>query len=780
MSQSDFIQHEKTQNRGNSMKASTLVARSVSLAIFASICAQASAAGPPQMMLKEITVTAQLRRQNLQRVPIAVTALSGSEVRRRGIHDLNTLANYVPGMSMSPFALGQSLISLRGVSSNDDGPGTSSPVAVFVDGVYFGNVSTIDQSLFDISSIQVLRGPQGTLYGKNAIGGVINIHTMRPRMHGLHVRTEVTLGNFGRHNFSGLITGPLGDGWAGKLVVSTRMDDGWVHNVVLHTREKNDDSKAVRAQLLHVGTHTEWLLSANASKVNDEDMARVPMSHMTAFPLPLLQAYQSLCGTTPNPTCATNPYGGYQRQFSYGLSARFTDHLSPATNFISITAWQRTHNQWSMDSLGAILPLGNDVWDEDRSFSEQMRLVSQPLKSVHYVVGLWFSREYRNRLRLFLLPTMNPNPALDEHYRGIDRILSEAVFGQVDWRLADRWVLSVGGRYSYEHRAMSNNSFGDAKDASGYGGAIGLGILPNSLINEVSHGWGRFTPKISLNYHPAQGMNFYVTEAEGFQSGGFAGEPTSIADTRPLSPEIAYNTEVGAKMEFMHRLRANVALYDTRYQDLQIQSFGPRPGIVNPPPNYIGEFETFNAGGARVEGAEVEFDWLATEHLTIRGSYGYMHAKYSVAYLANGSVYSLLNGPGGAACLGNPAQAGCVDLRNQSGLNMLHAPRNTGSLEALYDQGLPGGSKLEPMVNYTYTGTQRGELEPYAIQPAFGLLGARLTWMSPSDEYQVSLWGRNLTNKVWIPDVYTIANEVFGVYGTPRTYGLTFDWRFRS
>ena len=308
------------------MKSAHRVIQSISFAaFFGSVFAGAWAANAPPTMLKEITVTAQLRRQNLQRVPIAVTALSGSQVRSQGIHNLNTLANYVPGMTMSPFALGQSLISLRGVSSNDDGPGTSSPVAVFVDGVYFGNVSTIDQSLFDISSIQVLRGPQGTLYGKNAIGGVISIHTMRPRMHGLHIRTQVTLGNYGRHNFSGLITGPLGDGWAGKLVVSTRMDDGWVRNVVLHTREKNDDSKAVRAQLLHVGAHTEWLISANASRANDEDMARVPMSHMTAFPLPLLQTYQSLCGTAPNPTCATNPFDGYQNQFAYGLSREYTE-----------------------------------------------------------------------------------------------------------------------------------------------------------------------------------------------------------------------------------------------------------------------------------------------------------------------------------------------------------------------------------------------------------------------------------------------------------------------
>ena len=731
--------------------------------------AQADDSTPP--VLQQITVTAQRRSQNLQAVPIAITAVTAAQVQREGIHNLTTLAASVPGLTMSPFSVGQNIISLRGASSNDDGAGTDDDVAVFVDGVYAGRVSNINPELFDVERIEVLRGPQGTLYGKNTIGGAINIISSLPRTDGLHVRADTSIGNFGRHDFDGLITGPLGGAWAGKLVVSTRKADGWAHNLVLHTNEHDDDTKSVRGQLLREDDKTQLLLTASASGVNDSDMARTPMSNQTSnLPFSPQLVYQSYCGTQPNPTCAANPYDGYQRQWSYGTSAKFTDHLSSHTDFVSITAWQRTYNQWSMDSLGAGLGLGNDVSDDTKEWTEEMRLVSSAIRNVKSVVGIWLSREDTDRLRLFLLPSIEPDPALDESYRGIDRTLSEAIFGQFDWQFADRWTLTVGGRYSYDHKTMGNDAFGDSC------GAVGLGIVPNCLVNQVAAGWGRFTPKVTLSYRPTSAVNLYATASEGFKSGGFAATPTDVAETKPLRPETADNLEFGAKMQFAERLRANLALFDVHYKDLQIQTFGPNPNTAPHPPGYVGEFETFNAGGARADGAELELTWLATDALSFTASYGYMDARFTSVYLPNASVYSLIGGPGNTACVANPNQAGCEDLRNQSGKQMLRAPRNKGDVQALYQFSLEGAGHMEASASVSYTAEQRGELEPYAIQPAFALIDARLSWYSPSDEWEVSLWGRNLANRVWVSHVYTIADEVFGVYGTPRTYGLELSW----
>src|SRR5580693_1627708 len=255
-------------------------------------------------VLEEVTVTAQRRSESLQTVPIAISALSAADIERNGIHQLGTLATRVPGLTFSPFAAGQNIVSLRGVSSNDDGAGTDNSVAVFVDDVYLGRVSNINPEMYDVDRVEVLRGPQGTLYGKNTIGGAVNIISSRPNTSDLDIKATADFGNYDRHNFSALITGPIGGDWAGKLVVSARNSDGWVNNVVLHTKEKNDDGQALRGQLLRVGESSELLLSADYQQLNDEDMARIPLTHMTNnLPFNALGAYQSLCGEN-NPSCA--------------------------------------------------------------------------------------------------------------------------------------------------------------------------------------------------------------------------------------------------------------------------------------------------------------------------------------------------------------------------------------------------------------------------------------------------------------------------------------------
>jgi iron complex outermembrane receptor protein len=717
----------------------------------------AAAAEPSESVsLEEVTVTAQRRSESLQTVPIAITAVTAADMERKGVHELGTLAAQVPGLTFSPFAPGQNIVSLRGVSSNDDGAGTDNSVAVFVDDVYLGRVSNISPEMFDVDRVEVLRGPQGTLYGKNTIGGAINIISSRPNTTALDIKASADFGNYDRRNFSGLITGPLSGTWAGKLVVSTREADGWVKNVVLHTDEKNDDSRSVRGQLLRTGDSSELLLSADYQELQDEDMARVPLTHVTNnLPFNALGAYQALCGTN-EPTCATNPYDGYARQFAYGTSAKLTEHFGPTSDLISITAFRRSYNQWSMDSLGAVLPLASDVWDNTSQYSEELRWVSSSTDTIKYVGGLWFMREDTNRLRMFFLPSIDPNPDDADRYRGIDRTTSEAAFGQVDWRFADLWTLSVGGRYSHDFKHIDNDA------VHGPGGA--LDIIPNTFANERQAGWGKFTPKISVRYEPMSDLNLYATVSQGFKSGGFAASPTSLADTNPLRPEQATNYEFGVKAELSRRLRANLAVFDTHYKDLQIQSFGPPAGCIpGPATPCFGEFETFNAGTAEARGAELELSWLPLEDLTISATYGYLDAKFENLYLPNASVFTTVSGQ-------------TIDLRDQSGQNMIRAPRNKGNLEIKYELPLGNRGMLEPSADYSYTGNQRGELEPYAIQPAYSLVNARLSWLSPQSEYEIALWGKNLADRAWIAHIYTIANEVFGVYGEPRTYGISLNW----
>ena len=186
--------------------------------------------------LEEITVVAQRRAENLQDVPIAISALSEATIEKADIHDLTDIATRVPSLTYSPFSPGQNIIALRGVSSNDDGAGTDNSVAIFVDEVYLGRVSNINPEMFDIERVEVLRGPQGTLYGKNTIGGAINIISTRPDTEQFSAKLRANIGNYERTDFAGLLTGPISENLAGKFSFSYRNRDGWVDNVVLNKK----------------------------------------------------------------------------------------------------------------------------------------------------------------------------------------------------------------------------------------------------------------------------------------------------------------------------------------------------------------------------------------------------------------------------------------------------------------------------------------------------------------------------------------------------------------
>jgi iron complex outermembrane receptor protein len=699
--------------------------------------------------LEEITVTAQRRSENLQSVPIAITALTAADITRQGVHDLGSLATQVPGLTFAPFAPSQNIISLRGVSSNDDGPGTDNSVAVFVDDVYMGRVSNINPTMFDVDRVEVLRGPQGTLYGKNTIGGAISVVTSRPDTDSLNVKVSADYGNFNRHDFSALVTGPISSGWAGKLAVVTRDADGSVNNVVLHTKEKNDDDRAVRGQLLRTGDSSTLLLSADFERLHDEDMARIPLGPVTTnLPVNFVAEYQALCGNNYL-TCATNPGDGFAYRDSGGVSAKYTDHVTSSSDFISITAVRRNYDSSSMDSLGApwagLGALMNYVDDATNQYSEELRWVSS-FNRLQYVAGLWAMREDTDRLRVFILPSLSPLFADNDSYRGINRTLSYAGFGQADWHFADQWTLTFGGRYSYDHKHIDNNSV--------HGPDGVLGIIPVTFSNEREASWSKFTPKISISYQPTTALNLYATAVEGFKSGGFAASPVSIADTNPLLPEQAINIEGGAKLEISSRFRANLAIFDTNYKNLQIQSFGPPANCVpGPGVSCAGQFETFNAPGAYAKGAELEVSWLPINGLTLNASFGYLDARFKGVVLPN------------------------ADFPNQSGQDMIRSPRQKENVEAIYQWSGFGG-QFAASGDYSFTASQRGELEPYAVQPKYDLVNGRLSWSSPQ-HWDIALWGKNLADKAWVSHVYTIGGEVFGVFGDPRTYGVTVNWHLK-
>ncbi len=711
------------------------------LAVIGAAQAASAQVTQPANGLEEIVVTAQHRQENLQDVPLAVSAISADTFRESGMHDLSGIAEQVPGLTFSPFAPGQNIIALRGVSSNDDGAGTDNSVAVFVDGVYQGRVSNVNPDMFDVSSVEVLRGPQGTLYGKNTIGGAIVITTPRPDLQKLSGWAQADFGDYNLRSFQGSVSAPIADGWAFRVSAERRTRDGTMKNELLGTDENNDNTQNYRAQLLYDKGGPTILLSADYQQIHVDDMGRVPLTQGTGNLGPIVDGYLQYCGTL-NPYCGANPVPGYAQKKAYGASAQI-DFDTALGKITSISAYRVNLDYWLMDSVGApnFPPLGNFVDDSTRQWTQEVRLAGDA-GDFKYVVGTFYDHEATDRTRIFDVNfngDFNNVPASNQPQYTQDNVTnSAAVFGQIDWAFASSWVLSLGGRYTYDTKRIENNSFA--------GTNVVIPIIAETFSNTRSASWGQFTPKATVSYSPTSNSTAYVTVAEGFKSGGFAAAPVNVQATNPLLPEKALDFEAGFKSQFFNNtLRFNIAAFRTLYRDLQFQSFGPRPGVAE-----FGEFETTNLHSAFADGIEPEVQWLPLPGLTLSGSYGYLYARYKNAVVPNG------------------------DFPDQHNQEMIRAPRHKGSVSARYDWDMGDTvGILSNTIDYSYTDHQRGEIEPWAIQPAYSLLNDRLSWTLPDGHTEFALWGRNLTNESYIAHLYTVGGEALGVFGQPRTFGGT-------
>ena len=700
-------------------------------------------------------ITAERRSENLQEVPNAITALSRMTIEQSDIHDLTGIATRVPGLTFSPFSPGQNVVALRGASSNDDGAGTDNSVAVFVDDVYLGRVSNINPEMFDLERVEVLRGPQGTLYGKNTIGGAINVVSTRPNTEEPEGRVRLNLGNYARRDLAGLITGPLGGGWAGKASFSYRKRDGWVDNVYLGKKIKDDDVKAFRAQLLYAGESFEALLSADFNQLDIEDMARIPIAtgepgDPAFWAAPVPGSYADLCAGR-GADCAAGPIDGYAKRDTWGLSAKLSWSLGRG-ELISITAYRENEADWNMDSTGTpvspLPPLFNqindDIFDLTDQFTQEFRWVSRIGENIDYVAGLWYLREDTDRTECFDndVTASDCTPDADngatDWYRQVNRTTSYAAFGQFDWSFADAWELTVGGRYSADRKSIDNDAI-----------AGDFVVINQTFSNSVSASWSQFTPKLSLAYMPNGDTTIYGAVSWGFKSGGFAAAPQGIEFTEPLDQEEAVNFELGVKADLAGAFRLNAALFHTEYQDLQMQTFGPLTAAAA-----FGTFQTFNAGDAKIQGIELEATWVVTEQLTLSGFYAFQDSEFGDTSI-----------PGTA-------------FPDQSGQNLIRAPENKFSINAHYLMPLASGAELGLNLSWRYTDDQRGELEPWSIQPAFDLFDARLSWTRSDGALELAVWGRNLADEEYINHVYAIASSVVAVFGDPRMYGATLSYRF--
>lgn len=706
--------------------------------------------------ITDIVVTAQRKDERLQDVPIAVSAIGSDALDRGGVVNQQSLAQRVPSFTFSDFAPGQSILSIRGVSSTDDGAGTDSSVALFVDDVYVGRLSNQAFALFDLERIEVLRGPQGTLYGKNAIGGAINVVSTPVSKDSFKAKAKLSYGNYNALDIGAMVTGPISDNLAFKASVSSSDRDGWVHNVVTGNDVRNVDSIGARASLLYHNDGFSFQLNADYLNEKQLGVGRFPIRDGAA---PLLFLHELSGGNGYD--IATNAQDGPSIRTARGISGKLTADLGGGT-LTSITAYRKSASEWEMDSTGVPqINVVDEIDDFTKQFSQELRYDGYIGDNIDYTLGLYYLNERTNRrerfhlvfgiddrLRTFtsLAQITDPNDDVDSTQQ-INETNSYAAFANANWRFAESWTLGLGLRYTRETKDLTNIS---------QAGAIGaFGIIRNTFTVDSQATFSDVSPKFTLQYQPNRNLQLYANVGRGFKSGGFASAPSTIADaTRVLRPETAWNYEVGLKADwFDRRLRTNIAAFYTDYRDLQTQRFGPP---LNAPAGEFGRFQTLNAGNARLKGIEAEVTAIPVPGLTLAAGYSYLDATYK--------NFTFVDQNGNA-----------VDL---SGETLVRAPKHKLSVSANFEHDGPAGGKMNWYIDYRYTGFQRGDIaSPTTNQPAFNVSDANISYTNAAGDWTFSIWGRNIFKERYISHIYIIGPGDVGVFGEPRTYGASVTWK---
>lgn len=748
--------------------------------------------------LEEIVVTAERRVQNIQDVPLSIAAIAGDDVNIGKVTELNDVAFTTPGLTFNEFNLGEPRIYIRGIGNGSDSAASDPAVGVFLDEVYIGRTGGVGFDLYDLERVEILRGPQGTLYGKNTNGGAINIVTARPSKDN-QLKVGASIGNHGTYQLQALLNGALTDSVSGKLVVSAKQRDGYGKNVITEgeivsmgnlanstiigpsigaagSGRRLDDAKnlSVRGQLLFdLSDSAQLLLGADYAKDETNGACRhlqnldQAIQNLGPFwALGMSDAYKQ-----SDRNCSSQ-FNTDQERTIDGLMARFDVELNWAT-LTSITAWRESDYTLVDDltgvplsnlaapsppglpfplSLPGVFTVPENVIDgsheEASQFSQEFRLTGAS-ERLDWVLGAFYMKEDVKRDEEFytqyntLLQFLRLAPIGDVLFTQDNTTTSMAVYGQADWRFADKWTLTYGVRWSDDEKKIVQ----DAIDLLGTGGTTGVPLILPEFPAPVraSDSWSKVTNKVSLSYTPTDAMMFYATYSEGFKSGAFPSQtnrPSVAAES--VAPETVTNVEFGMKSTWWdNRLQFNASYYDMDYKDLQVFELNRQLLL------------TLSSAQASSKGFDVEFNVLLTDNFRLSTSYNNSDAKYTDFITSGGD--------------------------DVSGNRMVFAPDASYAIDANYRVPLDAAGSLDFNVAYNwkddyYTAVSNADK---TRQEAVGMLGANLSWTSHDQSWMVTLWGKNLTDEQQLSNLIVDPTGITSeFYMAPRTYGLTVTTTF--
>lgn len=696
--------------------------------------------------LDDVIVTAQRREQSLQEVPIAITAFGAETLERTAATGIQDIAAKAPGVTLTQFNIGEPQLYIRGVGTSSDSAASDPSIGFSIDEVSIGRSGASALSFLDIERVEVLRGPQGTLYGRNASGGALNIYTRKPVFEDSGSITA-RIGSFDEYGLEGVVNRQLGDDSAIRFAARYTTNDGYAES--LPSGEGLEGGTSWGARLSYLKDIGDWsvLVSGDYSEDDMDGHARIPVTASGTAPA-FVTLIDSLRAGMDRRQSFSSP-DNYQARTNYGLTGR-VEHSGQAFDFVSLTSYRDNDYSWR-DNLGGLpfpgfpLSVDNRASEAATQFSQEFRLVSKPDSAINWVAGAYFFQEDIDRSERFIvntaLPIAPPSFGGDTTFLQDATNRSYALFGQANIPFAEIWELTLGARWTWDEREIHQVAI---DNEGGANPPVGIPLGPGGSPYNVSgsESFNEPTWKIALAVEPVDNVRFYASYDRGYKAGSFPSTAQSGAQALlPLDSELLDNYEIGVKSTLMGRWRLNAAAFKLDYTDLQVYEL-------------LGLALVTSNAQAEVEGFEIETALALTNNLTIGGSYTSLDAKFTSDAVSGLSVL-LYNG------------------------NTL--PRSPDSQYTLYvdSEWDVAGGVLAARADYQWTDDFYFDPSnnPEVLSPAHELVSAFVSWESPTG-FKVSVYGKNLTDTEYQTHIIKNVGVGFSVFGAPRSFGLALTQTF--
>lgn len=720
-------------------------------------------------MLEEVIVTAQKRAESVQDVPLSISAYSGEYIQKFGITDVGDLTYHTPGLNGNAYANTESVFTVRGIGTAAFGITVDSSVGVFIDGIALGRPAIAASSFFDVERVEVVKGPQGTLFGRNTSAGAISVITRRPDHEDNSLDVTLVGGNEGQQKIEAAGNWVVSDKVALRLSVRDEEADGSLKSEVTGREFNNVDDTNVRlSAAINWTDAVEMIVSAESGRSRGnfgsgylDDTAAAAFG---SFPL--------YSGKSASDYTGKNGYE-YDR-----AAMHITWEISDSLTLVSNTGYYTNDYNFGVDADLFNYPLINlDEPQNMDQLSQEFRLNGQT-ENIDWFVGVSaFSEEmdaatrytYEENLLVDLLVAPGlcassaagglicKGDAFEDTFAETENT-SYAIYGDVAWNISDKLKLTVGGRYSRDEKDFNYVSY------------VSDGVIPILLTcdpvgdpvnckNPVpdnffkigttgvlrgSDTWTSFDPRVVLDYQLNEDVLLYASYASGFKSGGFNQSPDLKLGQLDLAAgdrqrvlgfdeETNKSFELGMKGMFLDgRARFNAAVFQSDYSDLQIENTS----------NLV--FAIENAADATSKGLELDAQVLLTENFELSGNYAYIDASF------------------------DKGMANDADI---SGNRLGRAPRSSGSLSGVYTVGLGGSGQLTLRADYRYVGKQYFDANNRFSQEGYSLYGGRIGWSPVNQKWSVALIGDNLGDEEYSNNTTEVL-DVVSVPALGRTYRL--------